>query len=438
MHTLHDDPRTHEFQPWAVQGQQGPIPVITGGQGVYFHDDAGRRYLDLSSQVFNVNLGYGHPKVVEAIRAQAEQLAYIGPFFATPRRVELGKKLMGVVPAGLVKAFFTNSGSEANEIAFAMARMVTGRPKIVSRFRSYHGTTLATLSVGGDPRRHALRPAVPDTVRFFDPYCYRCDFKLTYPECDIHCLANMEQILRLEGPENVAAVVVEPITGSNGCFVPPGDYLPRLRAICDRYDILLIADEVIDGFGRTGRWFAVDHWGVSPDILVVAKGITSGYVPLGAAIAGRRVTDYFENHYLPLGGTYMAHPLACAAACATLDAYQEEGLIERAARMGETLMRELKALEDRQPLVGDVRGLGLLACIELVRDRTTREPLVAWNTPSPITETIKRELMARGVFAYVRWNWIFISPPLVITEGELRAGIGAVEAVIERLGSAAA
>ena len=426
----------HVFQPWAVQSQEDSIRVITGGKGVYFFDSGGRKYLDLSSQVFNVNLGHGHPKVIAAIKSQADQLAYIGPFFATPQRSELAGKLMEVVPRGLVKVFFTNSGSEANEIAFAMARMVTGRPKIVSRFRSYHGTTLGTLSVGGDPRRHALRPAVADTVRFFDPYCYRCDFKLTYPECDIHCLANMEQILRLEGPENVAAVVVEPITGSNGCIVPPGDYLPRLRAICDRYDILLIADEVIDGFGRTGRWFAVDHWEVAPDIMVVAKGITSGYVPMGATITGRRVADYFENHYLPLGSTYTAHPLACAAACATLDAYREERLIERAERMGKILMAELQALRDRQPLVGDVRGLGLLACIELVRDRDTREPLVPWNTPSPITDAIKRELMDRGVFAFVRWNWIFISPPLVISEDELRLGLSTVEAVIERLGAA--
>jgi taurine--2-oxoglutarate transaminase len=243
----------------------------------------------------------------------------------------------------------------------------------------------------------------------------------------------MEQILRLEGPENVAAVVVEPVSGSNGGLVPPGDYLPRLREICTRHGVLLIADEVIDGFGRTGEWFAVNHWGVVPDILVVAKGITSGYVPLGAAIVNEAIADYFEDSPLPLGCTYTGHPLACAAANATLAAYEEEGVIAHAKQMGEVLRQELRALQERQPLIGEMRGLGLLACLELVKDRATREPLVEWNTASPLPGRIKRSLWERGVSAYVRWNWLFIAPPLIITETELREGLGQIEEVLREV-----
>jgi len=426
-------PRAHVFHPWTVQSQEDPVRVITGGEGVYFTDREGRRYLDFSSQVFNVNLGHGHRRVIEAIKTQAERISYVAPSFATEARIELGQRLAEITPGDLTKAFFTNSGSEANEIAFAMARMYTGRSKIFARHRSYHGTTMGALSVGGDPRRHRVEPGVPGTVRFFDPYCYRCDFKLEYPACDLHCLHNLETLLRLEGPESVAAIVVEPVTGANGCFVPPDGYLQRLRELCDRYGIVLIADEVIDGFGRTGKWFAVDHWGVTPDILVVAKGITSGYVPMGAAIVNSALADYFEDALLPLGCTYSSHPLACAAANATLAEYEEAGVIENARRMGEVLRSELEGMQARHECIGEFRGLGLLACLELVKDRQTRAPLVEWNTPSDFPRRFKQALFDRGVSGYVRWNWVFIAPPLIINETELKAGLTALEEALEEV-----
>jgi len=422
--------RAHVFQPWATQEKEDPVPVIDRGEGCYFWDAEGRRYLDLLAQIFNVNLGYGNPRVIEAIQRQAGRLSALNPTLTSEPRIRLGELLSEVTPGDLGKAFLTNSGSEANEIAFQMARMVTGRQKILARYRSYHGTTIGTFSVGGDPRRLRSEPGVPGTVRFFDPYCYRCDYGLTFPACDLHCMRKVEQIVHYEGPENIAAVVVEPVTGANGCIVPPEGYLRGLRDICDRYGILLIADEVIDGFGRTGKWFAVDHWGVVPDILVVAKGITSGYVPLGAAIVRPHIADYFERRYLPLGCTYTGHPLACAAAVAAISEYRDRDLPARAAQMGRYLMAGLRTLQEGHPLVGDARGLGLLACLELVKDRATREPLVPWNSADPISARIKRRLLDRGLFAYVRWNMIFLSPPLIITEAEIDEGLGIIDEVL--------
>jgi taurine--2-oxoglutarate transaminase len=419
--------------PWSVQSDGAALLSITGGEGVYFYDAQGRRYLDFSSQLMNLNLGYGHKGVIEAIKNQAERLCYVAPFMTTAPRERLGELLAEVTPGNLSTVFFTNSGSEANDIAFMMARMVTGRSKIFAKYRSYHGTTLGTLAVGGDPRRHHVEPGAPGTVRFFDPYCYRCSFGLRYPECDLHCARSIEELILYEGPSTVAAVVVEPVTGGNGAIVPPPNYLNVLREICDRYGILLIADEVICGFGRTGRWFGVEHWSVTPDIMTLAKGITSGYVPLGAVIVTDQVARHFEREVLPLGCTYSAHPLACAAGVAAIEAYRDEGLIENAAKMGTVLLHRLKEMASRHSLIGDVRGLGLIACIELVRDRRTRKAFVEWNTTSETTDLIKRKLLARGVFTYVRWNWIFIAPPLCITEDEIDQGLVAIDETLTEL-----
>lgn len=423
--------RQYDFHPWTVQKGEDPVTLVTRGEGVYFYDREGKRYLDLNAQLFNLNLGYGNRRVIEAIQRQAEELCYIGPSFATEAKIRLGQMMDELAPGRLTKLFLTNSGSESNEMALMMARLYTGRPKVLAKYRSYHGTTMGTLSVGGDPRRLPVGPTVPGTVRFFDPYCYRCSFAMRYPDCDLFCLKHIEEMIRFEDPDQIAAVIIEPVTGSNGAIVVPDGYLSRLREMCDRYGILLIADEVINGFGRTGEWFAVNHWEVVPDILVVAKGITSGYVPLGAAIVSQGIADYFEDTLLPIGCTYTGHPLACAAAVAAIEAYREGEVVENAKRMGAILMVELQRLKEKHPSVGEVRGLGLLACVELVKNRETREPLVGWNTPSDITTNLKQRMLEQGVFAYVRWNWIFIAPPLIIREEELQEGLTAVDKALD-------
>src|SRR5215470_4451225 len=365
MTTL-DSPRRHLLLPWTVQEREDPVLEFDHGEGVYFFDRQGRRYVDFLSQLFHCNLGHGNRRVIEAIQRQAERDCCISPQFLTADRIALAEALSLRTPGDLNRCFFVNSGSEADDQAFILARMITGRPKIFSKYRSYHGTTFGTLGVGGDPRRAAIEPGPPGTVRFFDPYCYRCDFGLKYPDCQIHCLNALEGQLQLENPATVAAVVVEPVTGAAGGFPLPDGYLPRLRQLCDKYGILLIADEIITGFGRTGKMFAVEHEGVVPDMLVLAKGLTSGYVPMGAIVVRDHIARHFETKMLPLGSTYAAHPLACAAALACLAEYEERGLIENARRLGAVLLERLHELARRHPRVGDVRGKGLLACLELV------------------------------------------------------------------------
>src|SRR5262249_24241176 len=317
-------PRQHLFLPWTVQEREDSLPEFERGEGVYFYDSNGKRYLDFLSQLFNCNLGHANRAVIQAIQKQAEKASGISPQLLTTERIALAKALARIAPGDLTKCFFINSGSEADDQAFILARMVTGRPKIFAKYRSYHGTTLAGLGTGGDPRRAAIEPGPPGTVRFFDPYCYRCDFGKQYPECNIHCLDALEKQLQLENPATVSAIVVEPVTGAAGGFPLPDGYLPRLRALCDKYGILLIADEVITGFGRTGKMFAVEHEGIVPDMLVLAKGLTSGYVPMGAVIVREAIARHFETRMLPLGSTYAAHPLACAAALACIDQYTPE------------------------------------------------------------------------------------------------------------------
>src|SRR5579884_3863970 len=360
-------PRSHLLLPWAVQEREDPVLEFDRAEGMYFFDRQGRRYLDFVSQVFHCTLGHGNRRVIEAITRQTERSCCVSPQLLTDQRTALADALARRTPGDLNRCFFVNSGSEANDQAFILARMLTGRPKIFAKYRSYHGTTYGTLGVAGDPRRSAIEPGPTGTVRFFDPYCYRCDFGLQYPDCRIHCLDALERQLQLENPATVAAIVVEPFTGAAGGFPLPDGYLPRLRQLCDRYGILLIADEVITGFGRTGAWFGVDHEGVVPDLMTMAKGLTSGYVPMGAVILREPLAQIFEKRMLPLGSTYAAHPLACAAALACLQEYEEAGLIPHAHQMGQLLFERLHELARRHPRVGDVRGKGLLACLELVR-----------------------------------------------------------------------
>jgi taurine--2-oxoglutarate transaminase len=424
-------PRRHLLMPWAVQEREDRALEFDHGEGVHFWDRQGRRYLDFLSQLFNCNLGHGNRRVIDAIDRQAARGACVAPQLFTEERAALAEALARRAPGDLNKCFFLNSGSEANDQAFILARLVTGRPKVFAKYRSYHGTTAATLGVGGDPRRAAVEPGAPGTVHFFDPYCFRCDFGLRYPECGIHCLEALERQIILENPATVAAVVVEPVTGAAGGFPLPDGYLTRLRQLCDRHNILLIADEVITGFGRTGAWFAVEHEGVVPDMLVLAKGLTSGYVPMGAIVVRDAIANHFERRMLPLGSTYTAHPLACAAALACLQEYDERGLIDNARKMGDTLLARLRELAGRHPCVGDVRGKGLLACLELVSDPASKAPLVAPNTDSLVPGQIRERAWQEGLHLLARGCLLLLSPPLIVRPEDVEEGVEKLDRLLE-------
>jgi taurine--2-oxoglutarate transaminase len=425
--------RRHTFFSWSVQSAVKPL-VVVGAKGPYFWDAEGKRYLDFASQLMNVNTGHQHPKVVAAIKEQAERLCYAYPGMATQPRGELGRLLAEVTPGDLSKTFFTLGGAEAVENAIKLARLCTGRQKIMTRYRSYHGATYGAMSATGDPRRLPVEPGIPGIVRVFDPYCYRCIFGQERATCHRECITHIEEVIKFEGPDKVAALLFEGVTGTSGIFVPPDDYWPRLREMCDKYGILLISDEVMSGFGRTGEWFAVDNWQVVPDIMVMAKGLTSGHIPLGAVIVSQSIADHFEDRYLPLGLTYSAHTLACAAGVATIKAYQEDGLIENAKRMGQTLGRSLEVLKAKHTSVGDVRYIGLFSVIELVKDKKTREPLAPWNAKPEemgVMAEVLPALRERGLSTFVKWNWIFVVPPLCVTEEELREGLSIIDEVLE-------
>ena len=416
--------------PWAVQGMLSPL-TVTGAQGSWFIDAAGNRHLDLGAQLAYMNVGHGHPKVVEAIQRQAAQLPVISPNFANRPAARLAEMLAEVTPGDLNRVFFTSGGTEANEYAIRIARQSTGRQKIVTRYQSYHGSTLGSISATGENRRTYSEPGGVGFVKTLDPYRYRCPFCRDHDACNLSCADAVEQTVAGEGPETVAAIMVEPVTGLSGFVPPPDGYLRRLRELCDRHGILLIFDEVITGFCRTGKWFGGQVWGVTPDLMTVAKGITSGFLPLGATIVSDGVADYFDDHYLGAGLTYAAHPLACAAGCATLEVYIEEDLADRAALMGEKLNGRLAELASRHPCVGDVRGVGLLACLELVRDRETREPLSPQRTEAPLTPAmagVRKAILDRRVWPLIRWNLIGLTPPLTITDSELDEGLAAIDA----------
>jgi taurine--2-oxoglutarate transaminase len=422
--------RQHVLLPWTVQEREDPVLEFDRGEGVYFYDRQGRRYLDFLSQLFNCNLGHANRRVTETIRRQAERACCVSPVFLTEERAALAKALARRMPGDLNRCLFVNSGSEANDQAYILARMITGRPKIFAKYRSFHGTSFATLSVAGDPRRAAIEPGIPGAIRFFDPYCYRCDFGLQFPSCGIHCLDALERQLQLENPATVAAVVVEPVTGAAGGFPLPDGYLSRLRQVCDRYGILLIADEVITGFGRTGAWFGVNHEGVVPDMMVLAKGLTSGYAPMGAVVLREPLGQYFESRMLPLGSTYAGHPLACAAALACLQEYDERGLIAAAKRMGEIFFHRLHELAKEYSCIGDVRGKGLLACLELVRDPATRMPLVPANTDSLLPLQIRRRAWDEGIHLMARGSIILLAPPLIVSPEHIDEAISKLRAVL--------
>ncbi len=423
--------REFTFFSWSVQSAVQPIPVV-GGEGVYFWDADGKRYLDFSSQLMNLNIGHQHPKVVEAIKKQAETLCFAHPGLATIPRGELGEKIAEVTPGDLKKTFFCLGGAEANENAIKIARHYTGRHKILSRYRAYHGATHGAITLTGDPRRLAAEPGIPGVVHFLDPHCYRCPFGWTRETCHRECISHVEEILQYEGPDRVAAIIMEGVTGSNGLIVPPEDYWPRIREICDRYDILLISDEVMSGWGRTGKWFAVDHWDVVPDIITSAKGVTSGYVPLGVVVVRQKIADFFEDKMLWCGLTYSGHPLACAAGLATIQVYQEEHLVENAYELGKYLGAQLEDIKSTFPFVGDVRYIGLFSTIELVEDRGTKKPL-----PIPLMQKIGAQLKERGLFTYIMasnmGSMIFVIPPLIINQEQLAEGLEIIREVLGKV-----
>ncbi|HEX6291866.1 MAG TPA: aminotransferase class III-fold pyridoxal phosphate-dependent enzyme [Herpetosiphonaceae bacterium] len=426
---------------WTAQRAIKPL-VIDRAKGIYVWDVDGTRYLDFNSQLMCVNIGHGDERVLSAIKAQIDKLCYVAPTAATTAaRAELGRLLQEITPGNLSKAFFTNGGAEANENAIKIARMVTGRHKIIARYRSYHGATAGAITLTGDPRRWAAEPGIPGVVRVMDPDRYRCRWCGDRPACTLDCLNHIEDVIRFEGPHTIAAVIVEPVVGTNGLIIPPDGYLPGLRELCTRYGILLICDEVMSGFGRTGAWFAVDHWGVTPDIMTVAKGLTSAYVPLGATIVTDTIAEYFEDRPLSAGLTYNAHPVGCAAAIACIKVYQEDRLIENARVLGQVLAAELHQYKERHPSVGDVRSIGLFSIVELVKNRATREPLIPFNPgpdelgPMPEFNAFLRH---NGLFTFVRWNTFFINPPLCITEEQLREGLAIIDRGLEIIDRAVA
>ncbi len=414
--------REHSFFSWSAQGAVSPIPMARG-KGVYFWDANDKRYFDLNSQLMCVNIGHGDRRVIDAIKAQADELVYAGPSMATKVRAELGRELASVTPEGLDKFFFVLGGAEANENAIKMARAVTGRQKILTRYRAYHGATSGAITLTGDHRRWANEPGIPGVVRMFDPYKYRSPLYRpgdSDAEFTRRCLDQVEEILMYEGPHTFAAMFIETVTGTNGIIVPPDGYLQGLRAICDKHGILLVCDEVMAGLGRTGAWFASDHWGVKPDIITMAKGLTSAYMPLGAVAINGRVAEYFEKNVFYGGLTYSAHPMCLAAAVANLRVLKEDDLVGNSARMGKVMGELMSELMAEHPSIGDVRNIGLFGAIELVKNRETKEPMGPYVGASPEMSKLGAFLKEKGVYAFTWRNMLHTNPPLCVTEAELR------------------
>ena len=425
--------KRHTLYEWSAQAHVDPIPV-SRAKGVYFWTPEGKRFIDLNSQLMCVNAGHGDPRIVEAIQRQAATLAYANPFLATEARARLGEKLAQLCPGDIDVFFFTNGGAEANENAMRIARLVSGRHKIIARYRSYHGGTAGSLTMTGDPRRWAMEPGMPGVIHVRHPYHgVQRGSDMAEP-----ALEELEEVMTLEGPQTIAAFILETVTGTNGVLPPPPGYLEGVRALCDKYGILLICDEVMSGFGRTGKWFAVDHYGVVPDLLTMAKGLTSAYVPLGAVGLRRRLADHFQQKVFYGGLTYNSHPLGCATALATIQVYEEDNLIQRAADMGCVMRRLLDELAAKHRCVGEARNIGLFGIVELVRDRESREPLAPFNGTSPEMQMLGKFFREAGLYTLVRWNTFFTNPPLCITDAELTEAFGIIDEGLTRVDAALA
>jgi taurine--2-oxoglutarate transaminase len=424
------------FWTWSAQAHVSPI-AVKKAKGVYFWDVNGKRYLDLNSMTMCVNIGHGDERVIQAIADQARELPYAAPGMATKPRAMLGKLLKEIVPEGLTKFLFTLGGADANENAIKLARAYTGKHKILTRYRSYHGATYGAIAATGDPRRNMWEPTVmPGVVHFLDPYRYRSTFHRTNPdisetEFTQDYLNHLEEIIQYEGADTIAAILLESVTGTNGIIIPPEGYLQGVRELCDKYRIVYIADEVMSGFGRTGEWFAVDHWHVKPDIMTMAKGLTSAYAPLGCVAMRPEIAATFNEKAFEGGLTYNAHPISLAAAIANIQAMRQDNMVENAMKTGMVMSDMLEELVERHPSVGDVRSIGLFGVIELVTNRQTKEPVAPFGKNSPEMLELKKFLLDRGVFVYTHWHTILLIPPLIITPEELAEGFAVIDQALE-------
>jgi taurine--2-oxoglutarate transaminase len=418
--------RKHTLYEWSAQSKVDPIPVASG-KGIYFYTPEGKRFIDFNSQLMSVNIGHGDPRVIQAIADQAATLAYANPFMATEVRARLGAKLAEITPGDIDTFFFTNGGAEANENAIKLARFFTGRHKIIARYRSYHGATAGAITLTGDPRRWAAEPGIPGVIHVLDPYH---GIERGWESAD-SSLAMIEETIQLEGPSTIAAFILEPVTGTNGILVPPDGYLEGLRKICDKYGILMIADEVMSGFGRTGTWFAVDHWKIVPDLLCMAKGLTSSYLPLGAVGMRHHIAQHFQDKVFYGGLTYNSHPMGCAAALATIRVYEEDGLLDNSKKMGAIMKSLGEDLQAKHPSVGAVRSIGLFGIVELIRNRKTRQPLAPFNGTSDEMAALGRFFREQGLYTFVRWNTFFTNPPLCINEQQLREAFAIIDRGLE-------
>ncbi len=427
--------RSHVFHSWSAQGAIDPLPIARG-EGSYFWDYTGKRYLDFASQLVNLNLGHQHPRVVSAIQEQAARLAMIAPTMANDARGEAARLIAEVAPDGLERVFFTNGGAEANENAIRMARLHTGRHKVLATYRSYHGATAGSITATGDPRRWANEPGMPGIVHFWGPYPYRSAFhsNTEAQECE-RALAHLRDTIMVEGPSTIAALILETVVGTNGILVPPDGYLEGVRQICDEHGIVWIADEVMAGFGRCGEWFAVDHWGVSPDLICFAKGVNSGYVPLGGVVISQSIAATFEERVFPGGLTYSGHPLACASAVASITIFKDEGILENVRKVSDTVIApRLAEIAHKHASVGEVRGLGFFWALDLVRDPQTREPLVPYNASgaaaAPMNELVAA-CKAGGLWPFVHFNRTHVVPPCTTTADEMNEGLDILDAALE-------
>jgi taurine---2-oxoglutarate transaminase len=418
--------KKHTLYEWSAQSKVDPIPVARA-KGIYFWTPEGKRFIDFNSQLMSVNIGHGDERVIRAIREQAETLAYANPFMATEPRARLGAKLAQITPGDIDTFFFTNGGAEANENAIKIARFFTGRHKIVARYRSYHGATAGSISLTGDPRRWPAEPGIPGVVRVLDPY-HGIERGWESAETSLQMI---EEVIQLEGPHTIAAFILETVVGTNGILVPPDGYMQGVRKICDKYGILMIADEVMAGFGRTGEWFAIDHWRVVPDLISMAKGLTSSYLPLGAVGMRHHIAQHFQDKVFYGGLTYNSHPMGCAAALATISVYEEDGLIENARKMG-AIMKQLGAeMQAKHPSVGAVRSIGLFGIVELVRNRKTKQPMAPFNGTSEEMAALGKFFRENGLYTLVRWNTFYTNPPLCINQQQLGEAFAIIDKGLE-------
>ena len=414
--------KKHTLFEWSAQSKVDPIPVARA-KGIYFWTPEGKRFIDFNSQLMSVNIGHGDERVIRAIHEQAQTLAYANPFMATEPRARLGAKLAQITPGDIDTFFFTNGGAEANENAIKIARFFTGRHKIIARYRSYHGATAGSITLTGDPRRWAAEPGIPGVVHVLDPY-HGIERGWESAETSLQMI---EEVIQLEGPQTIAAFILETVVGTNGILVPPDGYMQGVRKICDQCGILMIADEVMAGFGRTGEWFAIDHWKVVPDLISMAKGLTSSYLPLGAVGMRHQIAQHFQDKVFYGGLTYNSHPMGCAAALATISVYEEDGLIENARKMG-AIMKQLGAeLQAKHPSVGAVRSIGLFGIVELIRNRKTKQPMAPFNGTSEEMAALGKFFRENGLYTLVRWNTFYTNPPLCINEQQLREAFAIID-----------